>query len=332
MDISEVANHVTSVADLDKIVIVNKVGRPAVRLGWIIALFFERGAALEQRLLANDVLRDFLATFAGQVTHYHPADSERLKKAGALDVAGYYDEQAKVATAKSGRNANDSYGVDVYGFPGGKEVMEPTLLYFATETEAREAPGPSSIVSNVPLPWSADEDWQPLVEMVLRWCSILKPAHGTASPGLVLLQGGGANEIVTSYPLLQRFPGLDYLNVSRWSAAAAEAERGIRTIGWLTVIDDGFVQVLGGKDQIAHTLAATKEVVLHSYPGGLLVQAGPKPVLGDRNRGIMPEAYRPVARLFEPLLMRRFSRGMFHPLPAALDAQQETTKWLHRFE
>ena len=331
MEVAELAAHIKSLSDLDKVVILNKVGRPVVRIGWSVGLFFEQGQTLEKRLLANNVLRDFLAVFQGRITHYHPVDAERLKKIGDLDVAAYSDADAEAAVKKSGRNANDRYSAEVYGFDDGKEVMEPAPYYLGIGACSKERSAPSDIVANLPLSWPPDGDLTAVVDLFVRWCTIIRPAHGTVSPALILMQGGGSNDLVTSYPLLQRYPGLDYLDASNWISSARKHPRKIRTIGWLTAIDDGFVQALGGIEQLRDALSSD-EIRVHVYDGGAVIQAGPKPRLGDRNRGDIPAAYRAVAGVLKALVLDPVPMGMFHPVPAPLDPERETSKWLRRFE
>jgi len=331
MDSSEIAAHVANLRDLDKLVIVNQRGEPAVWIGWIIALFFENGETLEKRLLANRVLRDFLATFGKYITHYDPVDANRLREIGDLDVAAYSDRNAEEETARDGRDGNDFYVANIYGFPGGKEVVQPAPFYLAIAATYRARPAASYIVANFPLTWfPPGDDLTPVVDLFLRWCGIVKPAHGTASPGLVFTQGGSPrSDFLSAYPLIQRFPGLDYVDAARWRAQNRADLRKIRTIGWLTAIDDGFVGSLGGTHHIRNKLGP--DIPINPFPGGLVIQAGPEPRLGDRNRGDVPAPYRAVARLVDPLVFKAFRRGVFLP-PAPLDAAQETQKWLHRFD
>ncbi len=331
MEVAELTSHIQSLADLEKIVIVNKIGRPVVRIGWSLSLFFNEGHTLHKRLLANDAMRDFLTVFQGKITHYHPVNSERLKKIGDLDVAAYSDADAEASTGKSGRNGNDVYGANIYGFEDGREIMEPAPLYFATHGTSREIPALSYIEANFPMSWPPQSDLTALIELFVRWSSIVQPRHGTVNPGIILMQGGGSNDLVTSYPLLQRFPGLDYVNASKWTASAKKQRAAIRTIGWLTAIDDEFVETLGGRAAVA-TALASDEIRVHDFMGGVVIQAGPKPRLGDRNRGDVPAAYRTIARLLQPLVLDPVPMGMFYPIPASLDPEQETSKWLRRFE
>jgi hypothetical protein len=330
METSDIAAHVKNLRDLDKLVITNRIDQPIAWIGWKIALFFDNGETLERRLLANDVMRDFLATFGAYVTHYHPSDAERLKPIGDLDIAAYSDADARAKTAQSGRNGNDAYSADIYGFPGGIEAMRPAPFYFAISTAYRGLPKASHIEANFPLTWFPDGDLTPLIKLFQRWCELLKPAHGTLSPGLVFTQGSRSDsDFADTYSLVQRFPGLDYLDASRWKTASRTDRRKIRTIGWLTVIDSEFVTTLGGMGCVMTNLGP--DIPIHPWSGGIVIQAGPEPRLGDRNRGIVPEPYRTVARVLRPLFFEAFRRGIFVP-PPPLDAMRETQKWLHRFE
>jgi hypothetical protein len=84
MDVSELASQMKSLRDLDKLVIVDQVGRPVIRFGWSVALFFMQGETLEKRLAANNVLRNFLKSFGGHIMHFHPPDASGLKRSATL--------------------------------------------------------------------------------------------------------------------------------------------------------------------------------------------------------------------------------------------------------
>jgi Protein of unknown function (DUF3396) len=82
----------------------------------------------------------------------------------------------------------------------------------------------------------------------LTSCGIISPRHATASPGLVFTDNcGTSSDVMQAFPLIQRFPGLDYVNTSDWAAATKGKEQDkIRTIDWLTALDSRFAEELGG--------------------------------------------------------------------------------------
>jgi len=99
----------------------------------------------------------------------------------------------------------------------------------------------------------------------------------------------------------------------------------------LTALDDGFVKELGGLDKIKVELGPACPI--HFYEGGIVIQAGPRPQLGDSNRGIVLEEYRRVARLVKPLRFEAINpKFPLLSVNSPLDAQEESVKWLRRFD
>src|SRR5690606_8062343 len=79
-----------------------------------------------------------------------------------------------------------------------------------------------------------------------------------------------------------RFPGLD---VDHASSVASMARRcgpplKLKSANWLTALDDEVLRALGGRATVLDDVGAG--VGLHEYGGGVLVQAGAMPELGDR--------------------------------------------------
>ncbi len=90
---------------------------------------------------------------------------------------------------------------------------------------------------------------------------------------------------------LARHPGLgkgEFTRTGLW------ADRGLSTVGWLTMIGNSIIEQAGGRATIEARLA--DDVVVHDLAHGLLLQAGPKAQLGDRDRPDDVAAYASVAR------------------------------------
>lgn len=78
-----------------------------------------------------------------------------------------------------------------------------------------------------------------------------------------------------------RHPGID-IHSPRARERFATLKDSIRTIGWLTLLDDAFVSELGGRKALAKELPQSVEVC--DIDGGVLLRAGERPALGDVNR------------------------------------------------
>ncbi|MGI4797020.1 MAG: type VI immunity family protein [Janthinobacterium lividum] len=176
--------------------------------------------------------------------------------------------------------------------------------------------------------------YEEYIDLMKRWCSLIKVAHGTAGFSIIFEEGQPKlRDGRLAFPFIKRFPGLDYPDSSQWNARGVDKSptRVIRSINWLTAIDDGFVTELGGLATV--TAALGPDCRVHRYEGGIIIQAGDRPQLGDVNRGLVLDAYRAVARVLKPL---RFEA--FHPkypyiyVNRPLDSREETLKWLARFD
>jgi hypothetical protein len=73
------------------------------------------------------------------------------------------------------------------------------------------------------------------------------------------------------------------------------------------------------------------EIVLHPYEGGVVFQAGARPVLGDLNKGRVPAAYRAVNDFLKPLRYEAWDYPYLRA-PYGVDEMEYTQWWTHRFD
>jgi len=118
-----------------------------------------------------------------------------------------------------------------------------------------------------------------------------------------------------------RFVALDARDLSLSGGAF---RTGIKGPSWLTFLDTEFVTALGGASKLQKALPAAATVVART--GGVMIQAGPRPLLGDRNRQDDVSVLRAInkvlrkIRVKEEVVMRPFG-----------DADG-TRDWLERFD
>lgn len=70
---------------------------------------------------------------------------------------------------------------------------------------------------------------------------------------------------------------------------------------------------------------------IHRYPGGVVIQAGPLPVLGPKNDGKGLDRYRAVSAALSPLRFEGYRVGVL-PVPKPNDSLTETLKWVRGFD
>lgn len=132
-----------------------------------------------------------------------------------------------------------------------------------------------------------------------------------------------------AYPLFRRFPGLLYEDGARFGLAIRDRTDTIRDVNWLTAVNDELLERVGGLDKARTVLG--DEVILHPYEGGVVFQAGNKPVLGDLNKGRVPAAYRAVNDFLKPLRYENWERAYLRA-PHDVDKMEYTEWWTRRFD
>ncbi|KAI5916444.1 MAG: DUF3396 domain-containing protein [Nitrospira sp.] len=103
---------------------------------------------------------------------------------------------------------------------------------------------------------------------------------------------------------------------------------GVKGANWLTFIDQGRVQRLGGEAGVRSALDPAVE--LTSINGGLLMRAGPTPAIGDENRRDRLPLYRSVFRVIEPLTVDAFDRALDLVLEDDEEATELSQRWRRR--
>ncbi|UJB32708.1 type VI immunity family protein [Chromobacterium sp. Beijing] len=168
--------------------------------------------------------------------------------------------------------------------------------------------------------------YQNLVQFV---CNALSPVHGYGGLSPVLPYDFD-RYLPNEYELAQRFIGLDVDSMS-FSAGAHELQNHIKGANWLTILGSQFIQKLGGETSLRAQLASWPNIVLSTYPGGLIIQAGEYPDLGAPEDGA-PISYVAVNHVVKPI--RTTEPGSLHyhlPQQNGFD-KSETVSWYARFD
>ena len=135
----------------------------------------------------------------------------------------------------------------------------------------------------------------PFIQLLCRWCERLRPVSGAAGWGVAPVCEPAQAAAMTPLlqPHLRRFPGL--LPLPPLDSASAEP---VAPVSWLTLLDGDQSERIGGPERLA---ALGPDFPVMQYPGGHIIQAGPRPELGDGNKGKIPRHYDTVCNLLRPL-------------------------------
>jgi hypothetical protein len=196
---------------------------------------------------------------------------------------------------------------------------------------------PAFFRATLPFSWLKDKSGEGAFQkLVHNWCTILKPYHGYAGIGALQSMDLTENErtVLLAYPYAKRFPGLE---IDEPSAVASMAKKSgpplkIKGVNWLTAVDDECMAELGGREAFLGDLGEGFKIF--EYEGGVLIQAGVIPQLGDRNRQLIPILYQQLARKLKPLRMK-FPNGwslLKSPNRQEQSHADATNEWLARFD
>jgi len=169
-----------------------------------------------------------------------------------------------------------------------------------------------------------------LRECVLTWAKRLRPNHGLA--GLSIKMSEDTTDRPYIYPTLKKYIGLDVHAPLDFSMEAGTVYNRIKCVNWLTVLGDEIMEELGGLAVLKKVLEP--ECTLYPYPGGVLIQAGEAPRLGNTDAPgytELIEPYRKVAAITKRVRFMSYDEGLLR-VPEALDDKEETLKWVSRFD
>jgi hypothetical protein len=210
-------------------------------------------------------------------------------------------------------------------FHGGERKDDASPFQFMALAETLMAGELSSVTFALPLSWPARHEPGAYVRLVLDIASKLRPVHGYAGLGIALslMESGSSDDMSYAVPLAKRFRGLE-LDFAHMQTR--DVMDGIKGVNWLTILDESWVERLGGRDALAAALGT--EIILHAYEGGLVIQAGPHPQFGDVNRAEPMPHYERVAAVLKPIRITELS-----PLAHWYGMDRErTAEWLRRFD
>jgi hypothetical protein len=183
------------------------------------------------------------------------------------------------------------------------------------------------VSGTLPMSWVLDNQPGKFQKQIHQWSSLLAPFHGYA--GLGIIQSMSRDQKVRTdrlvSPYAMRFPGLEFDDPVSQSI---HLEKHIKGVNWLTVLSDGFLDQLGGREALKAELG--EAFPFYDYPGGSIIQAGPSPQIGDLNRQIVPPHYKRLSDVLKPI--RVDYPDSLLSAPDYRDNKAITKQWFERYD
>lgn len=197
------------------------------------------------------------------------------------------------------------------------------LVAGAEEDDGERTDDATLVRLSLPMPWGLEEP-ERMFELAQELWGQLPYRSGQAGFGLEVSRYFIDIAHEYAYGRSMRHPGIDIPDAA--NDAILTGFDNVRGVGWLTMLDDDFVEKLGGVEALREALGDAAEVV--EQERGVILKAGPVPQFGDVNRKEDLPEYRAVYAAIEPLLP---DFGDAPCLNIGGDFESRNEAWLERF-
>jgi hypothetical protein len=283
-------------------------GRVVLQVGLLVTLYFRKAY--------TQSVRERVARCFEEWAHPGKRGFQRLDRPAERDPAQWLREPDP-------EGKFEASGWEFY-WHGGETKEEASGFRIKALGAANQLGDELSFLSaSLPLSWYVDHSGD-FPSLVLHWSQILSPLHGYGgvaileSPRLSIAQTHGA----AAYAMARRFPGLE---MDDPLGHVLYLKNAIKGGSWVTVLSQQFIERLGGLPVLSGYLG--EGFLLHPYPDGVVIQAGPTPELGDVNRRLVPARSQRLAQVLRPL--RPQVHGGFDGFGLTRGQSEE---WLARFD
>jgi hypothetical protein len=264
---------------IDALTIRDRDGHPVLMIGLLATFYFDKGWTRPVREAVTDVAEQYLDRFSEHIrwgshptsARIHPLTSKRIKRPKDW-LPQHEDGQAWE-----------------FGFHGGETEASATPFQLsAASIEERPVQPPAGYLKlHLPLNYFAEHGGT-FAEFLRPICERLKPISGLAGIGvqemLNLYEAGKLFPLVRE--LAEKHPGLDIHSL----VTRNHVLDGIKGVNWLTILSDRWIEAVGGLHYLRMRLDEPT-FPFYPYDGGLIIQAGPRPQIGDATKDLWPKEY-----------------------------------------
>jgi hypothetical protein len=178
-----------------------------------------------------------------------------------------------------------------------------------------------------PLLWFAEPAAGTFPDYVVKLCRKIRPLSGYAGLGVLESPEGYTQDkfqpIVRE--IAERFPGLE---IEAPVEHTLNLRKGIKGVNWLTILSDRWIKEMDGLDSLRARLG--ESFGFYPYEGGVVIQAGPKPQIGDVQANRWPQHYVKLAKVLKKIQVK--DHHPFHFGGPGRMNHEATLAWLFRFD
>jgi hypothetical protein len=295
----------------------NNAGEIALMIGLLATVFFENPATRDTRERVADVAEDYINLVREHLRwsippgakREHPVDSKRTRLPREW-LPNHPD--------------NESWELDFHGGDTAKAASAFGIKAFGTEDTN---PGIGYVHIAFPLLWFAEPTAGTFPDYVLKLCRKIQPLSGYAGLGVLESHDGYARDKFQPAVrvIAERFPGLE---IESSTVHTLHLDKGIKGVNWLTILGDRWLKEMGGLDPLRTQL--DESFGYYPYEGGVILQAGPKPQIGDAQANRWPKHYVTLAKVLKRIQIK--DHYPFHFGGPGRMNYEASKAWLFRFD
>ncbi len=294
-------------------------GRTALSIGLVISVYFEQPYSEQIRQAVAEMADRYIADFRKELV-WAQHDSGRVHRIerNRVPLPGAWIPQL----------ADEASWSWALGFYGGEEIDAASAFLVSGMGHVHRKEELGYLHFHLPMRWLADHRGE-FPAYVLDICKRIRPVCGYAGVGFQLpntWEGQIKSEFMIA-PLAKRFPGVEVDEPIKTSIHLEKG--GIKGVNWLTILDDRYLPELGGLDYLRMRLPE-ETFPFYKYDGGLIIQAGPWPQIGDTTQDRWPEHYVTLAKVLKKIQIKEHY-GLIQKKKGALD-NDFMKEWLFRFD
>lgn len=308
------------IEDLDQIKIFDDEGSIGACLGMMFTFYLHKTHEKTIRQKMVSVIEEYCAMAGDKLKWYlRPTGGKyvEIKKNRTIpSISEHLEKNHSITKGYSWTFSGGEHYTDAA--PYGIEMM--SLEDFGTDDLG-------CVSGNLPMAWIAKNGPGSFQKLMHKWCAELRPFHGYAGLGIIQSMDYDQNRRTKRlvYPYAIKFPGLEVENTVTLSIQLSEKIKGVN---WLTALSDGLIKKLGSIETLKKKLG--NDFPFYTYDGGCLIQAGPSPQIGDRNRRVIPKHYQILARALKPI---RVDHAFSYLNTGDMSENKSASlKWLNRFD
>jgi hypothetical protein len=292
-------------------------GRICLMIGLLATVFFEKQLTREVREAVADIADDYIDRVRQHLRWVAPLNANREYP---VDSAHGELPGSWLPNHPDG----ESWSFDFHGGDTPKATSAFHIEGFGSELD--DEGGLGFLHVSFPLLWFAEQEGT-FPDYVLKLCKRVRPLSGYAGIGVLESPDGYAQDkyqpIVRQFA--ERFPGLE---VESRAAHTNHLHTGIKGVNWLTILGDRWLKAIGGLDYFRVRLDPS--FGFYPYEGGLIIQAGPKPQIGDVQANRWPQHYVTLAKVLKKIQVK--NHYPFHFGGPGRMNHQASLAWLFRFD